>query len=51
MSPSRLVLFAALVISSAIVFAQARVAPVNDRPNPYQTISGFFKRKQMSVSR
>ena len=38
MSPSRLVLFAALVISSAIVFAQAPVAPVNDRPNPYQTI-------------
>jgi len=31
MSPSRLVLFAALVISSAIVFAQAPVAPVNDR--------------------
>src|SRR5437899_11567487 len=40
---SRLVLFAALVISSPIVFAQAPVAPVNDRPNPYQTIENYFK--------
>jgi len=43
---SRLVLFAALVISSPIVFAQAPVAPVNDRPNPYQTIENYFKLPQ-----
>ena len=43
MSSSRLVLFAALVISSPIVFAQAPMAPVNDRPNPYQTVENYFK--------
>src|SRR5713226_8723899 len=43
MSPSRLVLFVALVISSPIVLAQAPMAPVNDRPNPYQTIEHYFQ--------
>ena len=34
---------ATLVLASSTVGAQAAVAPVNDRPNPYRTIEGWAK--------
>src|SRR6266436_8886772 len=43
MSRARFAIVAAVVISSPIVLAQAPMAPVNDRPNPYQTVENYFK--------
>src|ERR1700730_12164480 len=36
-------LLAAVAMSGSIAFAQSAMAPVNDRPNPYQTIENYFK--------
>jgi streptogramin lyase len=43
MSRTRFASVAALAMSGSIAFAQATMAPVNDRPNPYQTIADYFK--------
>ena len=41
---SRTSLSAAILVSvAAIAFAQDAAAPVNDAPNPYQTVADFFK--------
>src|SRR2546430_2670233 len=36
-------LLSLIILGSSTAFAQATTAPVNDRPNPYQTIEGWAK--------
>src|SRR6476661_4282419 len=43
MSHARLAIVAVVALSGWPAFAQAPMAPVNDRPNPYQTIENYFK--------
>ena len=43
MKSARLLLVAAIAMSGWHALAQATLSPVNDRPNPYQTIANYFK--------
>jgi sugar lactone lactonase YvrE len=43
MKPVRALVVAVLAISGWRAFAQVAVAPTNDLPNPYQTISNYFQ--------
>jgi sugar lactone lactonase YvrE len=43
MKPARVLFVAVLAMSGWRALAQATLPPVNDRPNPYQTVENYFK--------
>ena len=40
--PTKLISALSIFLAASLTFAQANIEPVNELPNPYQIITGFF---------